>query len=199
LLNTIRDEAERLNRFVGNLLDMTRIEAGAMQPKLDWVGPEELAATALKRAESMIGRHRLELDVAPNLPLLRVDYVLIEQVLINLLDNAAKYSAPGSLIRLVFTPENDRLRIEVIDEGSGIPPGELEQIFDMFYRVKVGDRQVAGTGLGLSICRSILRAHGGDIHAESPVRDGHGTRMIVHLPLVAAPEAALPEDEALHG
>lgn len=198
LLNTVRAEAERLNRFVGNLLDMTRIEAGAMQPKLDWVDPEELVATAVKRAASLTQGHDIRIAVAPALPLLRVDYILIEQVLINLLDNAAKYSPKGSPVDLRVSQRKDRIVIEVTDQGHGIPQAELEQVFDMFYRVRAGDRQVAGTGLGLSICRSILKAHGGDIRAESPVADGRGTRMTVTLPLEDQP--TLPSDEGpVHG
>jgi two-component system sensor histidine kinase KdpD len=195
LLQTVRDEAERLNRFVGNLLDMTRIEAGAMQPKLDWVDPEDLVATAVKRAAALTHGHDIRIDAAPDLPLLRVDYILIEQVLINLLDNAAKYSPKGSPVDVRLRRERDRILLTVTDSGSGIPPAELEQVFDMFYRVKAGDRQVAGTGLGLSICRSILKAHGGDIRAESPVAEGRtpGTRMIVTLPIEEQP--ALPGDD----
>lgn len=193
LLQTVRDEAERLNRFVGNLLDMTRIEAGAMQPRLDWVDPEELVATAVKRAASLTHGHDIRLQVDPDLPLLRVDYILIEQVLINLLDNAAKYSPKGSPIDLRLSRRKDAVMMEVTDQGQGIPPAELEQVFDMFYRVRAGDRQVAGTGLGLSICRSILTAHGGAIRAESPVENGHGTRMVVTLPLEDQPR--LPAEE----
>lgn len=195
LLQTVRDEAERLNRFVGNLLDMTRIEAGAMQPKLDWVDPEEIVATAVKRAAPLTQGHEIRIDIDPVMPLLRVDYILIEQVLINLLDNAAKYSPKGSPVDVRLRQGDGRVVLTVTDAGSGIPAGELEQIFDMFYRVKAGDRQVAGTGLGLSICRSILKAHGGDIHAESPVMDGKGTRMIVTLPLEEQP--ALPAEEQI--
>lgn len=194
LLQTARDEAERLNRFVGNLLDMTRIEAGAMQPKLDWVDPEELVATALKRAAGLTSGRPVEISLEPNLPLLHVDYVLIEQVLINLLDNAAKYSPKGMPIELRGYQRDDSLVVEVIDEGTGIPAEELEQIFDMFYRVKARDRQIAGTGLGLSICRSILKSHGGGIRAESPVRNGRGTRMMVSFPIAAQP-ALPPADE----
>jgi len=198
LMQTVRDEAERLNRFVGNLLDMTRIEAGAMQPKLDWVDPEELVATAVKRAAGLTAGHEIAIQIEPGLPLLRVDYILIEQVLINLLDNAAKYSPKGSPVALRLLRNGDGLVAEVTDQGSGIPIGQLEQVFDMFYRVKASDRQVAGTGLGLSICRSILQAHGGSIRAESPVADGHGTRMVVTLPLEEQP--LLPNDEkSSHG
>lgn len=193
LLQTVRDEAERLNRFVGNLLDMTRIEAGAMQPKLDWVDPEEIVATAVKRAAPLTQGHEIRIDIDAVMPLLRVDYILIEQVLINLLDNAAKYSPKGSPVDVRLQQESGHLLLTVTDIGAGIPVGELEQVFDMFYRVKAGDRQVAGTGLGLSICRSILKAHGGGIRAESPVADGRGTRMIVTLPLEEQP--ALPDEE----
>lgn len=199
LLQTVRDEAERLNRFVGNLLDMTRIEAGAMQPKLDWTDPEEIVATAVKRAAPLTQGHDIHIEIDPAMPLLRVDYILIEQVLINLLDNAAKYSPKGSAIDLRLRHGDRHVTLTVTDSGSGIPAGELEQVFDMFYRVKAGDRQVAGTGLGLSICRSILKAHGGEIRAESPVADGQkthmGTRMIVTLPLEEQP--AMPAEEKI--
>jgi len=198
LLQTVRDEAERLNRFVGNLLDMTRIEAGAMQPKLHWVDPEELIATAVKRAASLTQGHDIRIHSAPAMPLLRVDYILIEQVLINLLDNAAKYSPKGSAIDLHMSQRQNRVVMEVVDQGQGIPHTDLEQIFDMFYRVKAGDRQVAGTGLGLSICRSILKAHGGDIRAESPVGEGRGTRMTVTLPLEEQP-VLLTDEGPAHG
>ncbi len=198
LLQTVRDEAERLNRFVGNLLDMTRIEAGAMQPKLDWVDPEDLVATAVKRAASLTQGHDIRVHATPMLPLLRVDYILIEQVLINLLDNAAKYSPKGSAIDLHVAQRQDRIVMEVVDQGQGIPQADLEQVFDMFYRVKAGDRQVAGTGLGLSICRSILKAHGGDIRAASPVADGRGTRMTVTLPLEEQP-VLLADEGPAHG
>lgn len=193
LLQTVRDEAERLNRFVGNLLDMTRIEAGAMQPKLDWTDPEEIIATAVKRAAPLTQGHDIHIQIDPAMPLLRVDYILIEQVLINLLDNAAKYSPKGTAIDLRLRHDDRHAILTVTDSGSGIPVGELEQVFDMFYRVKAGDRQVAGTGLGLSICRSILKAHGGEIRAESPVTNGKGTRMIVTLPLEEQP--AMPSEE----
>lgn len=200
LLQTVRDEAERLNRFVGNLLDMTRIEAGAMQPKLDWTDPEEIIATAVKRAAPLTQGHDIHIQIDLAMPLLRVDYILIEQVLINLLDNAAKYSPKGSAIDLRLRHDDHHAILTVTDSGSGIPVGELEQVFDMFYRVKAGDRQVAGTGLGLSICRSILKAHGGEIRAESPVADGKGTRMIVTLPLEEQPatfDEARPSEEKI--
>ncbi|WP_370154646.1 ATP-binding protein [Ferrovibrio sp.] len=202
LLQTVRDEAERLNRFVGNLLDMTRIEAGAMQPRLDWTDPEEIVATAVRRAAPLTQGHDIRIQIDPAMPLLRVDYILIEQVLINLLDNAAKYSPRGSSIDLRLHHDDRHVTLTVTDSGSGIPHAELEQVFDMFYRIKAEDRQVAGTGLGLSICRSILKAHGGAIRAESPVSDGQtthrGTRMIVSLPLEEQP--AMPGEEKMsHG
>src|SRR3546814_469924 len=121
---------------------MTRIEAGAMQPKPDWVDPEELVATAVKRAASLTQGHDIRIAVDPDMPLLRVDYILIEQVLINLLDNAAKYSPKGSPIDLRLSRRKDAVMMEVTDQGQGIPPAELEQVFDMFYRVKARDRQV---------------------------------------------------------
>src|SRR3546814_20893681 len=117
---------------------------------------------------SLTQGHDIRIAVDPDMPLLRVDYILIEQVLINLLDNAAKYSPKGSPIDLRLSRRKDAVMMDVTDQGQGIPPAELEQVFDMFYRAKGRDRPVAGTCLGLSICRSILKAHGGPLRAGSP-------------------------------
>ncbi|CAK0752359.1 two-component system, OmpR family, sensor histidine kinase KdpD [uncultured Gammaproteobacteria bacterium] len=193
LQHTIREEAERLNRFIGNLLDMTRIESGAMQPKHEWVDLEDLITTAVTRLTSVLARHPVEFEIAPDLPLIHVDYILIEQVLVNLLENAAKYSPDDAVITLTAKTDAAVVMVEVIDQGVGIPKDKLEQVFDMFYRVKVGDRQIAGTGLGLCICRSIVQAHGGTIVADSPVRDDQGTRITVRFPLEPQPRA-LPEE-----
>ncbi|MGE0725216.1 MAG: DUF4118 domain-containing protein, partial [Alphaproteobacteria bacterium] len=160
LVATIREETERLNRFVRNLLDMTRIEAGALQLRRDWVDAGELIGSALARAQSRLGPRRIVVDVAPGLPLLRVDFTLFEQVLFNLLDNAAKYAPPESTVRLRAGRDGETIAISVDDEGGGIPPSDLERVFDKFYRGSGGDRQPAGTGLGLSICRGIVEAHG---------------------------------------
>jgi two-component system, OmpR family, sensor histidine kinase KdpD len=191
LLATLQDEAERLNRFVGNLLDMTRLEAGAIDSKLDFVDIAEIVGAALERAGNVVSRHRVEVAIAPDLPMVRLDAVLFEQVLFNLLDNAAKYSPPGSRIDLRARTEADTVLLEVVDEGPGIPPGDLERIFDKFYRVQAQDRQRAGTGLGLAICRGFVEAQGGRIDAKNRV-DRSGAVLTIRMPVPEAARIAQP-------
>jgi two-component system, OmpR family, sensor histidine kinase KdpD len=182
LLATLEGEAERLSRFVGNLLDMTRLEAGAIEIKLDLSDVAEIVGAALERAGSVLARHRIEVTVAPDLPMLPLDPILFEQVLFNLLDNAAKYSPADSCIELRARRDGDVVAIEVRDEGVGIPPDDLERIFDKFYRVQAQDRQRAGTGLGLAICRGFVEALGGRIDAENR-HDRTGALLTIRLPL----------------
>ncbi|HEY4135567.1 MAG TPA: sensor histidine kinase KdpD [Alphaproteobacteria bacterium] len=189
LIETVEDEALRLNRFVGNLLDMTRLEAGMLAPKRDWVAVNDLLASAAARAKRTLGHRRLTIDAAADLPLLRVDFVLMEQVLFNLIDNAAKYSADGSEVVLAARKAGESLVIEVTDQGRGIPTADLQRVFDKFHRIEAGDRQIAGTGLGLAVCRGIVEAHGGSIRALSPGLAGGGTTIETVLPLEAAPKA----------
>src|SRR6266851_1576580 len=167
LLATLQDEAERLNRFVGNLLDMTRLESGAIELRLDIFDLGEIVGAALRRAGEILARHRVEVAIAADLPMLRLDAILFEQVLFNLLDNAAKYAPPGSRIDLQARCDDDVVAITVADEGPGIPPDDLERIFDKFYRVQAQDRRRAGTGLGLAICRGFVDAHSGRIEAQN--------------------------------
>lgn len=180
----ILDEAERLNRFVQNLLDMTRLSYGKLAPRLDACDLHELLAGARRRVERQLGTRGLQIDVAPGLPLVRVDALLIEQVLVNLLDNALKYSPEGTPVRVDCQREDDFVLIAVSDRGPGIPEPDREKVFDMFFRVKQGDNRAAGTGLGLAICRGILAVHGGSIRVTSP-HEGPGTRMEVRLPIPA--------------
>jgi two-component system sensor histidine kinase KdpD len=196
LLATAQDEAERLNRFVGNLLDMTRLEGGSLEVHLELVDLGEIVETALRRAQRMLARHRIEMNLADNLPLINVDAVLFEQALFNMLDNAAKYSPPESLVRIDAWIEDGKIRVAVEDEGEGVPPDQLERIFDKFYRVKEGDARPAGTGLGLSICRGFIERMGGRIWASNRA-DRPGARFTVELPM---PETRpLPsEQESLH-
>ncbi|MGO8915825.1 MAG: DUF4118 domain-containing protein [Stellaceae bacterium] len=196
LLATIQAEAERLNRFIGNLLDMTRLESGAIEIKPEPEDLAEIVGTALQRAGRLLAEHRVAVDLAPDLPLLRVDYLLLEQALFNLLDNAAKYAPPGSLVRIAARRERGAVAIEVSDEGAGVPPGDLERIFDKFYRVQQQDRQRAGTGLGLAICRGFIAAMGGTITAGSR-SDRSGAVFTIRLP--AASAAAAVEEVAHHG
>jgi len=196
LLATLESEAERLNRFVGNLLDMTRLESGAIDMTLDLVDLAEIVGAALERAGSVLARHRIEVEIAADLPMLRLDALLFEQVLFNLLDNAAKYAPPGSRIDLRAHRDNDLVAIEVIDEGPGIPPGDLERVFDKFYRVHAQDRRRAGTGLGLAICRGFVEAQGGRIEATNR-RDCSGAVLTIRFP--AAETVEIAEPVAAHG
>ncbi len=186
LVGTIQDEAERLNRFVGNLLDMTRLESGAVHPKLEPVELSDVLGTVLRRQAKLLGGHRVETQVPPDLPLVRADFMLLEQVLANVLDNAAKYSPANSSISISARAEGSRVVIQVQDEGEGIPLDALERIFDKFYRVRAGDRQRAGTGLGLSICRGFLEAMGGSIKAGGR-QDGPGACFSITLPAELEP------------
>jgi two-component system sensor histidine kinase KdpD len=130
LLATLQDEAERLNRFVSNLLDMTRLESGAVELKLELIDVAEIVGSALQRAGKVLASHQVEVDIEPDLPMLRLDAVLFEQVLFNLLDNAAKYSAAGSRIDIRAMRDGELVEIEVADEGAGIPPADRERHFD---------------------------------------------------------------------
>jgi two-component system, OmpR family, sensor histidine kinase KdpD len=190
LMTTIQEEAERLNRFVGNLLDMTRLESGALQPKLETVDLAEVAGTALARTARTLAQHRVEVDVPADLPGLDIDYVLFEQVLVNLLDNAAKYTPPNSRVRLTARQQGQSIVIQVADEGEGIPPQALEQIFEKFRRIDAGDRQRAGTGLGLAICRGFVQAMGGAIEAYNRT-DRSGAVFRIVLPLAPTRVAAV--------
>jgi two-component system sensor histidine kinase KdpD len=183
---TIQEEAERLNRFVGNLLDMTRLESGALEPKRSLIDLSDIVGTALQRSAKVLARHHVEVDLPADLPALDLDFVLFEQVLVNLLDNAAKYAPSGSLIQIRSRRVDDSITIDVIDEGDGIPPADLERIFDKFYRVHATDRQRAGTGLGLAICRGFVEALGGHIVAANR-SDRRGAVLTITLPVPAQP------------
>jgi len=184
LAATIQEEAERLNRFIANLLDMTRLESGAIRPRTGPVDLAELVGSALERAGRILAGHRVDVDLAASLPMLNLDAVLFEQVLFNLLDNAAKYAPAGSLIVVRAGREDGHVRVEVLDEGEGIPQEDVERIFDKFYRVHARDRQRAGTGLGLAICRGFVEAMGGAIKAGNR-RDRTGAVFTLTLPAMA--------------
>ncbi len=167
LLGTALSEAQRLDRFVGNLLDMTRLDAGVIVPKREAVEVGDLVSTTLRRAAPVLQDRVVVSDVAPGLPPLQLDFVLAEQVLFNLLDNAAKYSAPGSHIAIEARRLGDRVWITVRDEGDGIAPEALDRLFDKFYRADDGDRRRAGTGLGLAIARGFVEVEGGTLEARN--------------------------------
>ena len=184
LLATVVSEAERLNRFIANLLDMTRIESGAMEPNHAFHYVGDVVGSALNRAQKITAEHRIETDIPADLPMLRLDPVLFEQALFNLLDNAAKYALPGSAIRLQAWVDNGAVILQVMDEGPGIPPDDMERIFDTFYRVRKRDQVRAGTGLGLSISRGFIEAMGGTIAAANRT-DRPGAIFTIRMPVPA--------------
>ncbi|WP_316976265.1 sensor histidine kinase KdpD [Shumkonia mesophila] len=196
LIQAILDESARLHRFVQNLLDMTRLSYGALEINRQWCDLGEIIDRARHQTEKTLSRHTLDVRLPGDLPYLRVDPLLMEHILVNLLDNAAKYAPPGTRIEIAGRAEEESLVISVTDQGPGIPEGEREAVFDQFYRVRAEDRQVAGTGLGLSICRGLIEAHGGKIAIEAGPK-GKGTMVIMSLPLEAAPDVpSEPEDLA---
>jgi two-component system sensor histidine kinase KdpD len=167
LLGTIHAEAERLNRFVANLLDMTRLEAGALSPHMEEADLGEIAASALSRAGAILAGHQAVLDLEPGIASARLDAVLFEQVLFNLLDNAAKYAPAGTTITLRVKQSRAGLLVKVLDEGPGLPEGGHISVFEKFTRFHGADRQRPGTGLGLAICRGFIEAMGGSISAAN--------------------------------
>ncbi|MBB3543974.1 MULTISPECIES: sensor histidine kinase KdpD [unclassified Rhizobium] len=181
LLSTVIDESERLNRFIANLLDMTKIESGAMEPNYALHYPGDIAGSALRRAEKILAHHQTAIRIPADLPMVRVDPVLFEQVLFNLFDNAAKYAPEGSSIRIEAWADAYSVMIQVLDEGPGIPPADVDRVFDTFYRVRKGDQVRAGTGLGLSICRGFVEAMGGTITAGNR-NDRSGAVFTIRLP-----------------
>ncbi|HIJ86112.1 MAG TPA: sensor histidine kinase KdpD [Desulfuromonadales bacterium] len=180
LLDTACSEAERLNRFVGNLLDMTRIEAGAVKLNLERCDVQELVGCALAVLETRGDTRKVSFKMLPILPLVPMDLVLMIQVLVNLLENSLKYSPPGSPIEIIATSDLSWLMLEVADRGPGVPEHDLKRVFDKFYRIPIPEG-AGGTGLGLSICKGIVEAHGGRIAAEN--RSGGGLSIVIRLPL----------------
>lgn len=181
LIGTIQEESVRLNRFIANLLDMTRLESGAIVPRVEWVDLGDVVGSALERAKRILVAHRVEVEIVRPLPMQRLDPILFEQVLFNLLDNASKYAPSDSTIRMQARHEKKAVFLEIIDEGSGIPPADLDRIFDKFYRIQDADRRRAGTGLGLAICRGFVEAMGGRIVAANR-RDRNGAIFTIIMP-----------------
>lgn len=186
LLATIIDESERLNRFIANLLDMTRLESGAIIPNIARHDLHEIVGSVLRRAGKLLQSQRVELELAGELPMIELDAVLFEQVLFNLLDNAAKYAAAGTAITIRSRREpDDMVALHIMDEGDGISATDLSQIFEKFYRARKGDRVRAGTGLGLAISRGFVEAMGGTISAANR-SDRSGAVFTIRLPVPPA-------------
>jgi two-component system sensor histidine kinase KdpD len=191
LLQAVAGEAQRMNRLVANLLEMTRLEAQGVQVRKDWHSIEEVVGTALGRVEDQLAGREVRLEIPPDLPLVPFDAISIEQVLLNLLENAIKYSPPDAPIGIRAETHPGEAVIEVLDRGRGIAPGEEARVFEKFYRAKA-DRDPGGIGLGLAICHAIVTAHGGTISARA--REGGGAVLRFTLPISGvAPHAPEPE------
>ncbi|HET7714636.1 MAG TPA: sensor histidine kinase KdpD [Bauldia sp.] len=193
LAETIRQEGERLNRYVQNLLDMTRISYGALSLKTEWIEPRELVGRAMRQVRDDLRGYKVSIDVPLSLPVVRGDPVLLQQTLVNVLDNAGKYAPAGTEITVSAAKRGNAIVLAVTDQGPGIPEADRERVFDMFYRVRGEDSpNRGGTGLGLAIARGILEAHGGTVRALAGPR-GMGTRVEIELPLSRIGEAAQPK------
>jgi two-component system sensor histidine kinase KdpD len=197
MADEIQEAAQRLNRLVGNLLNMTRLETGHVKPKLDWCDVEDLVQVTLDGIENDLTRHRLAVEIAPGLPLVRMDFVLMQQVLTNLLLNAALHTPPGTTVHLSAAIERGALVLSVADTGPGLPPEALPQLFEKFYRAPAA--AAGGTGLGLAIVKGFVEAHGGQVSAQN--RPEGGALFTVRLPssgrsLRPAFQAPAPEEAA---
>jgi two-component system sensor histidine kinase KdpD len=194
LSRTIYDEAQRMTRLANNILDMARLESGAVTLNRDWYSVEEIVGSVLNRMHARLEGRPVETDLEPGLPLVRLDAVMMEQLLVNLIENALKYTPPGTPIALQASREpagdSASIRLAVADRGPGIPAGSEERLFEKFYRATPEGAQ-SGVGLGLTICRAIAEAHGGRIWAEN--RPGGGARFTVALPLDQSPPQIEPE------
>jgi two-component system sensor histidine kinase KdpD len=192
LLDAVCEEADRLERLLANLLDMTRLESGAFEVRRDWVPLEEIVGAALGRLESQLAGRPVELDLPPELPLLSVDAVLLQQVFFNLLENATKYTPSGSAISISAHQRDRVIEVAVADRGPGVTAGNETRVFEKFVRDDSGAGR--GVGLGLAICRGIIEAHGGGIEVEN--RPGGGALFRLWLPLVGEMPMLPIEEEA---
>jgi two-component system sensor histidine kinase KdpD len=191
-LQAIENEAERLNRLVGNLLDLSRIEAGSLQPEKGWYDLAGLVNEVAGRLRLLAAGHNLVIDV-PELPPLEFDYVEIDQVLTNLIENALKYTPPGSTITVAARQTSDHVEVEVADDGPGIPNDALARLFDAFYRAPASGQRPQGSGLGLAVAKGLIEAHGGRIRAEN--RPEGGARFVFTLPVTQPLAEMEPESE----
>lgn len=186
LLEGTRDEAERLDRYIQNLLDMTRLGHGALKLARDWVAPADIVGSALNRLRAVLAPLQVSIEVPGELPLLFVHAALIEQALVNVLENAARFSPAHGRLQVSAGADDSEVFFSVSDEGPGIPEDERSKIFDMFYTAARGDRGGQGTGLGLAICQGMVGAHGGRISVATGIQ-ARGTCITLHLPLQEQP------------
>lgn len=195
LLKTVLGESQRLDRYIQNLLDMTRLGHGTLPLRRDWVDLHDVVSSAMNRLRNSTEGLHLKIEIAPEVPLLKVHGALLEQALVNLLDNAVRFSPEDGQITVKAHATEQAIDIEICDQGPGIPPEEREQVFDMFYTASQGDRgDRQGTGLGLAICRGLIGAHGGSVTAhEGP--QGIGTCMRITLPATESDTKEQPHEQ----
>ncbi len=184
LLQTIKEEAVRMNHFVANLLDMVRLEGGMLRLNKQWCDIQDILGVALRELKDVLQDHPLHIDIPSDLPLVSIDFGLIEHVVINLLENAAKYSPQGSDISVFALYRDESLCFTVTDQSPPVPATERERVFDKFYRLHYS-KQIGGTGLGLSICKGIIEAHGGKIWVDPSPE--YGNRFTFSLPVIGKP------------
>ena len=182
LVKTAREESEHLSAYINNLLDITRIESGAIGPNLIALELVDVVGSAAYKARATLSSHRLSIDVSENLPLVAADAALLQQTLVNLLDNAAKYSPPGSLITVVADTNEHTIALRIIDEGPGLPNGDLDRVFEKFFRSTATRSTQPGTGLGLTICRGLVEAMHGTIGAQNRT-ERSGVCISISLPM----------------
>lgn len=195
-LSTIDEETDRLNRLVGDLLEMSRIEVGALQQTLNWHDLGEVIECVVDRLQPHLTQHLIAVRLPNELPPVQISYTQIDHVLTNLLENAARYAPANSTIEVVVTPMEDLIQVEVLDRGPGIPEQMLPHIFEKFVRVIEPERHAEGSGLGLAICKGLIEAHGGQIWAEN--RGDGGARFVFRLPLKVWHTPA-PQQHNVHG
>jgi two-component system sensor histidine kinase KdpD len=185
LTATVVEEAERLERLVSNLLDMTRLESGVVEPRREWVPLVEVVGSAMNRLDRALAGRAVKIEIPDAVPLLSIDPILVQQLFVNLLENAVKYTPPGSELAIRAAREGGTLVVDVADRGPGIPPGEEERVFERFHRA--ARPGVGGVGLGLPIARAIAQAHGGRLTASN--RPGGGAVFRLTLPILEPPAA----------
>lgn len=193
LARTVYSEAGQMSELIGNLLDMTRLESGTLKLNAQWTALDEIVGSALRRVGERLGRHQVHVALSPDLPLVRADGVLLEQVFVNLLDNAAKYTPPATSVWVKAMLKEQVVVASVIDSGAGVPPGEEELVFEKFHRGEA-EGAIAGAGLGLAICRAIIEAHDGRIWVEPRVGGGAAFRFT--LPVSGEPPEVVTEEGA---
>ncbi len=181
-MSAIEEEASRLSRFVSNLLDMTRLEGGSMDARRDLVDLPGVIQAAARRARQLWPQREIRIAGTAAVPSVKGDTAMLEQVVFNILDNANKFAPPGKPTNVALGADGHDVVLSVEDEGPGVPPEDMDRVFDKFYRGKQGDGRAPGTGLGLAICRGMVTAMGGSIRVDSPVARGRGTRIVVRLP-----------------